>query len=108
MRSHGFMRPDIVCPRAKSLSPCRRPAERIVDVARTMSKALVIDMPKGWSDIHERLLAAADEVILMVTPELATLRNARMILDQLVALRLDATTPRLVLNKAGFAKTREY
>jgi pilus assembly protein CpaE len=82
--------------------------ERLVDVARTMSRALVVDLPKGWSETHERLLAGADEVVLVATADLPALRNTRMVLDHLVALRGDGPSPRLIINKSGIAKTREY
>ena len=82
--------------------------ERLVALARGMSKAVVLDLPKGWSETHDRLLATADEIVLVSTPELASLRNARMILDHVTAIRLEASPVRLVLNKVGIVRGREY
>lgn len=82
--------------------------ERLVGVTRGMTKSVVLDLPKGWSETHDRILAAADEIVLVATPELASLRNARMILDHVLAIRLEAAPARLVLNKVGLVRGREY
>jgi pilus assembly protein CpaE len=83
-------------------------AERAVEMARTMAKALIVDLPKGWSPCHERLLTTADEVVLVSTPDLAALRNTRMVIDHLAATRTDGAAPKVVINKTGMSRTREY
>lgn len=82
--------------------------ENLVAVARSMTKAVVIDFSKGWSAAHEALTALADEVVVVARPDLASLRNSRMIVDDIVGHRLDARRPRLVINGTGIAKRHEY
>jgi pilus assembly protein CpaE len=82
--------------------------ERLVATARCLTKVVVADLPKGWGDGHQRLLSIADEVVLVTTPDLASLRNARMLLDELQGRRLEGARPKIVMNKAGFAKSKEY
>lgn len=82
--------------------------EHLVTVARSMTKAVVVDFCKGWSAAHERITALADEVIVVARPDLASLRNTRMIVDDIVGRRLDARRPRLVVNGTGASKRHEY
>jgi pilus assembly protein CpaE len=81
--------------------------ERLVTIARGIAKVVVVDLPKGWSEAHQRLMALTDEIVLVTAPDLASLRNSRMILDELAG-RTDAPRPKVVLNKAGFALSKEY
>lgn len=82
--------------------------ERLVQTARGLAKVVVADLPKGWSENHYRLLALADDIAVVTVPELASFRNARMIVDDTVARRSDAPRPKIVMNKAGLAKGKEY
>jgi pilus assembly protein CpaE len=82
--------------------------ERMLHLARGLGKAVVLDLPKGWSETHLRLLSLADEVVVVSTPELAAVRNSRMFLDELAAKRAEAAPVKVVLNKAGLIRGKEY
>jgi pilus assembly protein CpaE len=82
--------------------------DRVVAISRSLAKAVVVDLPKGWSETHQRLLGMADDVAIVCTPDLASLRNARMILDDLGQRRGDAPKAKLILNKVGLARGAEY
>lgn len=82
--------------------------ERMLHLARELGKVVVLDLPKGWSETHFRLLSLADEVVIVSTPELAAVRNSRMFLDELAAKRADAAPIKVVLNKAGLVRGKEY
>jgi pilus assembly protein CpaE len=82
--------------------------ERVVALSRGLSKVVVVDLPKGWTDAHQRILGMADDIAIVCTPDLASLRNARMILDDLGQRRGEAPKPKLFLNKAGLARGAEY
>lgn len=82
--------------------------ESLLAVVRSMTKAVVVDFSKGWGPVQERVTAMADEVIVVARPDLASLRNSRMIVDDIAGRRLDARRPRLVLNGAGVSKRNEY
>lgn len=82
--------------------------ERILTLARSMAKVVVVDMPKGWGEAYERSLTLADEVVFVATPDLPSVRNCRMMIDDVVARRVNAPRPKVILNKAGMAKANEY
>jgi pilus assembly protein CpaE len=52
-------------------------------------------------------LRQADEVLLVAAPDLANLRNAKNLVDQLRQSRPNDTAPRLVLNMVGMPKRPE-
>lgn len=82
--------------------------ETLVSLARSMTKAVVLDFSKGWGTAQEALTALADEVIVVARPDLASLRNSRMLVDDITGRRLDARRPRLVINGTGVARKHEY
>jgi pilus assembly protein CpaE len=79
----------------------------ILDITRKGVPAVVLDMPHQWSGWVRRTLAQVDEVVLTATPDLASLRNAKNLLDQLKLLRPNDPSPRYVLNQFGVPKRPE-
>lgn len=82
--------------------------EHGIFAAQTIAKAVVVDLPKGWTNLHQRLIPFADEILVVATPELASLRNARMLVDEINTRRPDGAPVRVLMNKAGLAKGAEY
>ncbi|MGE5547809.1 MAG: AAA family ATPase [Solirubrobacterales bacterium] len=82
--------------------------ERVVSLARSMAKVVVVDMPRGWGEGWERVVTQSDEVVVVARPDLASLRNSRMIVEDVAGRRIDGRRPRLVLNGVGAAKKNEY
>lgn len=82
--------------------------ERLVNVARGMAKVTIVDMPKGWGESHQRLMTLADEVVVVSKPDLASLRNTRMIVDDVASRRIDGKRPKVVLNQMGAARKNEF
>lgn len=81
--------------------------ERILDVARTHFCRIVLDVPHLWAPWVERLLIAANDVIIVSTAELASLANAAVLITKMRALRPNDGMPMLVLNKTGMKGRRE-
>lgn len=81
--------------------------EPIIDVVRGLVPTLVLDLPHVWTDWSRRTLRQADEVLLVAAPDLANLRNAKNLVDQLRQSRPNDTAPRLVLNMVGMPKRPE-
>jgi pilus assembly protein CpaE len=79
----------------------------IVDAARTGAPAVVLDLPHLWTGWARRLLATADEVVITAMPDLASLRNAKNLVDQLKLARPNDEAPRLVINQVGLPKRPE-
>lgn len=81
--------------------------ETIVDVSRVGTPAVVLDLPHQWTSWVRKVLAAADEVVITATPDLASLRNAKNLIDQLKIARPNDVAPRLVINQVGLPKRPE-
>jgi len=80
---------------------------QVIDVAQSGVPAVILDLPHVWTGWMKRTLLAADEVVLVVEPDLANLRNAKNMVDLLRQGRRNDSPPRLVINKAGMPKRPE-
>lgn len=71
----------------------------VVDQARRIAKYVVLDLPHGWAPWTAEALAAADRVVLVATPDLPSLRNARTLLSLIHTMRPNDEPAQLVLNR---------
>lgn len=81
--------------------------QTILDAVRTSVPLVVVDVPNVWAPWSKLTLSQADEVIITATPELASLRNAKNLIDFLKAARPNDRPPHLVLNQVGVVKRPE-
>lgn len=81
--------------------------DSVIDILRAQVPYVVLDVPHGWSGWTRRVLNSADEVVIVSSPDLASLRNAKNLFDLLRAARVNDTPPRLILNGIGLAKRPE-
>ncbi|MEN5084617.1 P-loop NTPase [Bosea sp. TWI1241] len=79
----------------------------LLELLRASVPTIVLDVPHVWSAWTKRTLIAADEVVIVAAPELASLRNAKNLSDLLRAARPNDVPPRLVLNQVGLARRPE-
>ncbi|RCS25026.1 CtpF protein [Phyllobacterium salinisoli] len=79
----------------------------LIDVAQRSAPHVILDVPHGWNGWTRMTLARADEVVIVAAPELASLRNAKNLIDTLNQLRPNDAPPRLVLNQIGVPKRPE-
>ncbi|MFZ2102862.1 MAG: AAA family ATPase [Oricola sp.] len=80
---------------------------QLVDVAQRTAPYVVLDVPHVWNGWTRRTLEQADEVVIVASPELANLRNAKNMIDTLRKLRPNDFSPRLILNQVGMPKRPE-
>lgn len=78
-----------------------------LDILRSTTPCAILDVPHQWSGWTKRVLVAADEVVLVASPDLANLRNAKTLMDALRAHRVNDPPPRLVLNMVGVPRRPE-
>lgn len=87
---------------------CARPAD--IDAAaleatlrrlRQNANWVVADLPHYWGAWVRQVLDAADEIIVTAVPTLASLRNAKSIIDTLAPKRRNDAPVRVVLNHVG-------
>jgi pilus assembly protein CpaE len=79
----------------------------LLDAMRGSTPWIVLDVPHAWSGWARRLLISADDVVVVASPDLANLRNAKNLIDNLRSARLNDHPPRLVLNGVGMLKRPE-
>ena len=73
--------------------------ETVVDVVRSVAPTIVIDVPHVWTNWSKRLLTTADEIVVTATPDLASFRNTKNLIDILNAGRPNDAAPKLVINQ---------
>jgi pilus assembly protein CpaE len=81
--------------------------ETILNTIRHSVPVVVVDVPNMWAPWIKYTLLQADEVIITATPELASLRNTKNLVDLLKGARPNDRPPRLILNQVGVAKRPE-
>ena len=80
---------------------------KVIETVRRNTPYVVLDMPHTWSPWVIDTLVNADEIVIVCQPDLASLRNGKNIIDQLISNRPNDSKPRLVLNMAGVPKRPE-
>lgn len=75
--------------------------EEVTTRIRQTAPFVVLDLPHLWSGWMRRTLISADEVVVVATPDLASLRNAKNMMDLIRQGRPNDAPPRLVLNQVG-------
>jgi pilus assembly protein CpaE len=75
--------------------------EEVTSRIRATAPFVVLDLPHLWSAWMRQTLIAADEVVIVATPDLASLRNAKNMIDLIKQGRPNDAPPRLVLNQIG-------
>ncbi|RDJ26883.1 CtpF protein [Bosea caraganae] len=81
--------------------------DQVFELLRASVPYVVLDVPHVWSAWVKRALIGADEVVIVAGPELASLRNAKNLIDLARASRPNDSMPRLVLNQVGLPKRPE-
>lgn len=79
----------------------------LADAVRSAVPAIVLDVPHMWTSWVRQNLVRADEILVVASPDLANLRNAKNLVDTLTLARPNDPRPRLVLNQVGMPKRPE-
>lgn len=81
--------------------------ETILNTVRHSVPCVIVDVPNMWAPWIRHTLLQADEVVITATPELASLRNTKNLVDLLKQARPNDRPPRLVMNQVGIPKRPE-
>jgi len=81
--------------------------ESVIDAVRQSTPCVILDLPHGWQPWIKACLLAADDVVVVATPDLTSLRNAKNIIELVKNSRPNDTPPRLVINQVGMPKRPE-
>ncbi len=79
----------------------------VVDTLRASAPWVVLDVPHAWNAWTRRILVGSDEVVIVAGPDLANLRNAKNIIDNIRGSRPNDYPPRLIVNGVGMPKRPE-
>jgi pilus assembly protein CpaE len=91
--------------RAYDLEP--QACETVLDVVRENVPWIAVDVPHLWTAWAKQVVLRADRVVITAVPDLANLRNAKNLVDQLKAARPNDRPPVLVLNQVAVPKRPE-
>ena len=81
--------------------------EAVIDAVRQSTPCVIVDLPHVWTPWVKACLIAADEIVIVATPDLARLRNAKNMIELVRNARPNDAPPRLVLNQVGMPKRPE-
>jgi pilus assembly protein CpaE len=81
--------------------------EQLLAIARRSFPQVVMDLPCEWSAATREALTSADEVLVVASPDLVNLRNAKALLERLRSMRPNDAPPRLLLNACRVPRRRE-
>lgn len=81
--------------------------ENVLEKVRRQAPFVALDLPHVWLPWVKQTLLSSDEVVLTVTPDLASLRNAKNLFDLVTGARPNDEPPKVVVNMAGMAKRPE-
>ena len=79
----------------------------MVDILRAATPCIILDVPHMWTAWTRRVLVGADDIALVASPDLANLRNAKVMMDVLRQARPNDRRPKLIINMAGMPKRPE-
>lgn len=81
--------------------------DNLIEILRSTTPLIVLDVPQVWTSWSANLLSSADDVVIVASPDLANLRNAKNMVDTLRAARTHDSPPKLVMNMVGVPKRPE-
>ena len=75
--------------------------EEVQGKIRGTAPYVVLDLPHLWSGWMRKTILSADDVVITATPDLASLRNAKNLIDLIKKARPNDAPPHLILNQVG-------
>ena len=75
--------------------------EEVTQKIRSAAPFVVLDLPHAWTPWKRKILLSSDDLVIVATPDLASLRNAKNMIDLVRRARPNDAPPRLVLNQVG-------
>jgi pilus assembly protein CpaE len=81
--------------------------EAVLDAVRQVSPCVIVDIPHLWTPWVKQTLLGSDEIIIVATPDLACLRNAKAMAELLKQGRPNDAPPKLVMNMVSTPKRPE-
>ena len=81
--------------------------EAVLDAVRRMTPCMIVDLPHVWTPWLRQTILTSDDIVVVATPDLASLRNGKALFDLVKQQRPNDPPPRLVINQVGQPKRPE-
>lgn len=81
-----------------------RAADAIIDNLKVMIPVAVLDVPNGWNSWQQHTLMQSEEIVFVCTPDLASLRSAKQLLEFFRRERPNDSEPKFILNQVDMPK----
>ncbi len=81
--------------------------DSLLEVLKNTIPMIVLDVPHVWTAWSRRLVINADDIFIVASPDLASLRNAKNMLDTFGMVRKNDNQPKLIMNMVGMPKRPE-
>jgi pilus assembly protein CpaE len=81
--------------------------EAVLDTVRQITPCVIVDIPHMWSPWVRQTLLGSDDIVIVATPDLASLRTTKSFVDMFKLNRANDLPPRLVITQAGMPKRPE-
>jgi pilus assembly protein CpaE len=81
--------------------------EAVLDAVRRMTPCVIVDLPHIWTPWVRQTILTSDDIVIVATPDLASLRNGKALFDLVKQQRPNDPPPRLIVNQVGQPKRPE-
>jgi pilus assembly protein CpaE len=81
--------------------------EAVLDAVRRMTPCVIVDLPHVWTPWVRQTILSSDDIVIVATPDLASLRNGKALFDLVKQQRPNDPAPRLIVNQVGQPKRPE-
>ena len=79
----------------------------VLDKIRRTGPHIILDLPHQWNSWMNQTVAGADDIVIVASPDLSSLRNARHLVEFATKARQNDAPPVVVLNMVGMPKRPE-
>ncbi len=79
----------------------------VLDKIRRTGPHIILDLPHLWNGWMNQTLASADDIVIVASPDLSSLRNARHLVEFATKARQNDAPPVVALNMVGVPKRPE-
>ncbi len=81
--------------------------DAVLEALKSTIPMVVMDVPHIWTAWTKKVISSADDIFIVASPDLASLRNAKNMFDTLSIIRKNDNQPKLVMNMVGVPKRPE-
>lgn len=78
-----------------------------IDLLRATTPVIILDIPHQWTAWTRHVMATMDELVIVTAPDLANLRNVKILIKTLKSMRRNDHPPHVILNTVGLPKRPE-